>query len=686
MADHDPTAPDDVGAAGLRPAGDGIGLDLDLAGGAVQLRGLVPQVTYREQGRLRRLLPTDLAPEPDGSWRAGDGTVEVALRARAVDGGVELTAEVTNRSDGPIELDEISPLTTVAHRGLELGGDPTDWSVYRNGWGSWSLVRRFGARERDRDPWLPLVSMTAVDPGTPRRGEPGALRSELVTAISDPAARHAVVVGFTGGARALSVIDVQVGPPGSGGAAAGSVQLSASCRFDGARLDPGSGVETEPLLASGGDDGVTLLEEWAERLGSAMSARVPDRPPGGWCSWYFYFTSIDEAETRANLAAMDRVSSRMPVDYVMVDDGHQRHIGDWLDTNDDFPSGMAAVAEAITATGRDAGIWLAPFIVDPTSTVARSHPDWILRTERGRPVRALWNVLWNRTRFMHALDTTLPEVQTWLRDVARTLRHDWGYRVLKLDFCYAAALPGRRSDPTATRASALRAGLDAVRAGAGDDAFLLGCGLPLGPAVGVVDGMRIGPDVAPFWNTRLLRWATGDQAGTTTEGALRSTLNRAFLHGRLWANDPDCLMVRADRTRMSVEEIRTQVAVVGLTDGMPVVSDRIDTVPDERLDLLAIVDRLAGGRPRVVDLLDRPFPELVTSEHEDCLYVGTWNTGPAPRRMALDLAPLDLPADVVLDGATEVLSDEPVAVRDGRVDLGTVASHDCRVIRLERRR
>ena len=44
----------------------------------------------------------------------------------------------------------------------------------------------------------------------------------------------------------------------------------------------------------------------------------------------------------------------------------------------------------------------------------------------------------------------------------------------------------------------MRAGYDAIRRGAGDDAFLLGCGAPLGPRVGVVDGMRIGADVAPW--------------------------------------------------------------------------------------------------------------------------------------------------------------------------------------------
>lgn len=656
----------------VTPAASGAGVELTLPG--VGLHGVMPRASYRHRGRARNFTPLALSPGGPSRWTATDGRVELELTVTRVAAGTELAAAVHNRTTSPLLLDELTPLHTTARRGLELGGDPAGWSVFRNGWSSWSLVRRFAMDEPDRDPWLPLIYMTAVDPGTPRRGEPGRLRSELVTAVADPSSGTAVVLGFTGGAGALSVIDLTVDV--AAGSADRAVVVDATCRYDGRRLGVGETVTSEPLLLAAGDDGPALLESWADAIGSAMAARVPARPPGGWCSWYYYFTSITEAATSENLAEMDRLGRRMPVDYVMVDDGHQTQIGDWLNTNDDFPSGMRAVADAITATGRDAGIWLAPFIVHPRSQVARAHPEWILRNDRGRPVRALWNPLWSRTRFMHVLDTTMPAVQEWLADVARTLRHQWGYRILKLDFCYSAALPARRWDPTATRASALRAGLEAVRAGAGDEAFLLGCGLPLGPAVGVVDGMRIGPDVAPFWNTTFLRWATSDQAGTTTEGALRSTLNRAFLHNRLWANDPDCLMVRKDRTRMTIEEIRTQVAIVGLTDGMLVASDRLDKVPDDRLDLLRIADQLAGGKVRVVDLLDRPFPELVVSEHDDVTYVGTWNTTSEPRPMSIDATALGLP-----DGAaTEVFSGHPVTVRNGSADLGLVAPHDCRVL------
>ena len=55
------------------------------------------------------------------------------------------------------------------------------------------------------------------------------------------------------------------------------------------------------------------------------------------------------------------------------------------------------------------------------------------------------------------------------------------------------------SAPSLTPAQRVRAGYEAMRRGAGDDTFILGCGVPLANVVGVVDANRIGQDVAPLW-------------------------------------------------------------------------------------------------------------------------------------------------------------------------------------------
>src|SRR5262249_46164871 len=128
----------------------------------------------------------------------------------------------------------------------------------------------------------------------------------------------------------------------------------------------------------------------------------------------------------------------------------------------------------------------------------RAHPDWIARqADVDAPLPGGINDIWGG--IVHALDTTNPEVLDHLEGVARELV-EMGFTYLKLDFTYAPSFDGVWSDPTRTPAERVRAGYDAIRRGAGDDTFILGCGAPLGPCVGVVDGMRIGPDVAPSWD------------------------------------------------------------------------------------------------------------------------------------------------------------------------------------------
>lgn len=664
---------------------------VDLVGSEASVRATLPRVTYRVGGRPRALAPTRLSGPADGPWTAEDGHLRLTLSSRPSGAGLLLRLAVTVVGDRPVRLDDATLLATGGPAGLELGAGPRDWSLYRNGWNSWANARAIRMTETDAEPWLFNIRHTTLDPETRRSGEPGRFRSELVAGLADVTTGAGLVLGFVGGARCLSVVDLGVDLPGdrlpdddpTGGRLA---ELSATCRFDGITVAPGTTVATEDLLVADGPDAVDLLEGWAATLGSAQDARVPTRPPHGWCSWYYHYSKVTETDVQRAVGWADTVAADVPLGYVMVDDGHQAAIGDWLTTNAKFPSGMAALARSIAATGRDAGIWIAPFIVDPTSDVARAHPDWALHDESGSPVTALWHPVWNKRHGQWALDCTRPEVQAHLEDVARTLRHDWGYRVLKLDFCFAAALPGRRHDASTTRAQALRAGLDAIRRGAGDDAVIIGCGLPLGPAVGVVDGMRIGTDVAPTWGGKLSRWATSDQGGLSTRIAMRNTLTRAFLHGHLWANDPDCVMVRTDRTRLTDAEVRFLVAAVALTDGMIVSSDQLDIVPPERLDLLRLCHELAGGHARVVDLMLTPEPTTVISTKADEVLWGRFHWGDQPERLHVDLAGpewerLGVPMP---DTVVEAFSGATLPVRDGRVALGLVDPHDAKVLRLPR--
>ena len=84
--------------------------------------------------------------------------------------------------------------------------------------------------------------------------------------------------------------------------------------------------------------------------------------------------------------------------------------------------------------------------------------------------------------------------------------------------------------------------------------------------------MRIGPDVAPYWEPRSPFAGYADTLPATVN-ALRNTRARSFMHRRLWVNDPDCLMLRRDATDLTPEQIETWTDAVAASGGMALVSD-----------------------------------------------------------------------------------------------------------------
>ena len=375
-------------------------------------------------------------------------------------------------------------------------------------------------------------------------------------------------------------------------------ELRIEAFLGGAELGPGQRRPLHGVSWVRGDEEAAseLLGRWAGGVGRAAGARVAAPFQVGWCSWYHYFDEVTEADLRRNLAAADR----WPFDVFQLDDGYQAAIGDWLDTNAKFPSRLEALAADIAAHGRQPGIWLAPFLAAPDSELVRRHPDWIARyagSNGDEPLRSWWNPAWGggEDGFMYSLDTSRPEVLDHLEQLARDLV-DAGFVYLKLDFTFAPSVDGRWHDATLTPAERVRAGFDAIRRGAGDDTFILGCGVPLANVVGVVDANRIGADVAPLWaldpGAEIVPGYLNVQPATRS--AFAATVARSFMHRQLWMNDPDCIMLRTTSTDLDPAAAATWAQCVALSGGLVMVSDDLDLLGSEaraRLDEVVAIGR-----------------------------------------------------------------------------------------------
>ena len=288
-----------------------------------------------------------------------------------------------------------------------------------------------------------------------------------------------------------------------------------------------------------GPGGLTgALSRWAEGFAARAGVTAGGlRPiPSLWCSWYQYYGAVTQHDIASNLAAMDETS--LDVGVVQIDDGYQAAPGDWLEPSGRFDDLPGLVAR-IRASGRRAGIWIAPMLVGRASALFAAHPDWLVRDRRtGEPVFA-GNVVGQECT---ALDLTHPAAAGYLTGVLQEMR-DWGVDYFKIDFAYAGAFEGDRHEPV-TGVEAYRRALALIRSAIGLQSLLLCCGAPILPSVGLVDAMRVGPDIAARYEP-----PDGNPSMPSQRAATRNTVARAWQHGRFWVNDPDCLLVRPEVER-----------------------------------------------------------------------------------------------------------------------------------------
>ena len=308
-------------------------------------------------------------------------------------------------------------------------------------------------------------------------------------------------------------------------------------------------------------DEIDIMTRYAELLGERFAATKNNSsffpisvvgnitsPIRVWCSWYSLYTLISEINLLKILSDLDSTISgqSLPFDVFQIDDGWQVGIGNW-EPNKKFPAGMEKMASCIHASGRKAGLWLAPLLIVPSSSVYREHRDWLLHKENDDLVSAGFH--WGEP--LYALDTTHPGALEWLTALMEKIR-TWGFEYAKLDFLYAGALPGKRYVDT-PRETAFRNGLRTIREALGDT-YLLTCGTPILPSLGLCDGIRIGPDVAGYYTSHIGDTLLRNFAFPGARNVIRTTLNRLWLK-QLVHIDPDVVYFTSRQNSLSDEQI-----------------------------------------------------------------------------------------------------------------------------------
>ncbi len=155
---------------------------------------------------------------------------------------------------------------------------------------------------------------------------------------------------------------------------------------------------------------------------------LPKAPPQAfapiWCAWGYgrNFTPEQVFETLP-------VAQRMGFGWATLDDGWQVAEGDWVPVPKKFPRGDSDIKDLvgrIHAAGLKAQLWWSPLSADPGSALHRHHPEQLLRSANGQPVKISW---WDSDYLCPAYAPVRENAAAFVRKAIT----EWGFDGLKID-------------------------------------------------------------------------------------------------------------------------------------------------------------------------------------------------------------------------------------------------------------
>jgi len=324
----------------------------------------------------------------------------------------------------------------------------------------------------------------------------------------------------------------------------------------------------------------------------------------GWTSWYKHYNNLElpviETELDDFAEALPKLSNTTDTIFFQIDDGFQKRVGDWLDLKDSFKSKMPFLAKKIKAHNLQAGIWIAPFICEEKSNIFKNKKDWLLKDEKGKPIKVGTNPLWSGA--FYAMDIYHKEFRTYLIEVFFTYLNKWHFDLVKVDFLFAAAVQIRKNKTRGQQMHDAICFLDELCTGK----KILACGAPIGSTFGLVDYCRVSADTHLKWENKLLK-LVNKRERVSTIAALRSTLNRWQLNRRAFVNDPDVFLLRKDNNHLTLNQQYTLLLVNVLLGGQLFTSDNLNKYTEEQLSEL---DNLLYYQGAEIRYVQQKFKEL----------------------------------------------------------------------------
>ncbi len=266
------------------------------------------------------------------------------------------------------------------------------------------------------------------------------------------------------------------------------------------------------------------------------------KPPiSGWCSWYAFGKKINE-KTILEQASWISAHPDIPLEYVLIDDGWETKLGDWQEADPiKFPHGLKFLVNRIRHLKLKPGIWIAPFLVNSNSQLAKHHSEWLVKDANGQYIEGSKFSLLDRflPHKRLILDLNQPAARAHIMGIIDNLINEYKFELLKLDFLYAQhfnPLLKQNDVPDRLLSEFLQEIKDKY-----PHLYTIGCGCPLIPAIGRVSAMRISEDIAiprlkgiPFLNSQVHSWLLKQ---------LKVNLDDRYFTRQFWNLDPDVFII-----------------------------------------------------------------------------------------------------------------------------------------------
>lgn len=508
--------------------------------------------------------------------------------------------------------------------------NPRHISFLRNGYQSWSTARTYHVSDKPLRPRFKLMSLATSNMANLPSNIPGMLSSEMYSTIMNMENKETMLVGQLPPFNQFFYIILNISK--------NRKESFFELIYDFGRqlLEPGIEVQLDGIVFMKGSRR-DVEQNYFHKIREKTEYKAPDKNLRGWCSWYQYYDKITPEILYRNIKAIK--DQNLNFDFFQIDDGYQRAVGDWLEQRPVFDGKMKELTLAIKEAGMKPGIWLAPFSAAGKSELFKMHPEYILKDESGKPIKASYNPFWKC--YYYGVDVSHPRYGDYLRDVIETYVHDWGFEYLKCDFLFTACLRGAvHHDLTHSRASILKSGMEIVRETAGPDTKIIGCGMPLSAGIGYVDAMRVGPDTGDYWINPTAGFVrTGCMFGV--RNSVRNFMVRSPMHKRLWLNDPDCIMIRDKGTGLTPGERLAQMDAIALSGGILMYSDDFSTLSAMAVKDMKLIEEVStkcySGQAIAIDVMEQEMPEIYFNTSG---YVGLFNFYGGKKTRQFNLLPL----------------------------------------------